>query len=77
MINNLRSMVAKVLYAPTTNQTSELTQITGNNPFDNNPFVQTSTRRSYGVNKPVKGGYFAGYYNGQPNIVGRRLFIMA
>ena len=26
-------------------------------------------------NKPVKGGYFAGYYNGKQNIVGRRLFI--
>ena len=32
---------------------------------------------SYGINKPVKGGYFAGYYNGKPNIAGRRLFIEA
>ena len=23
----------------------------------------------------VKGGYFAGYYNGKQNIVGRRLFV--
>jgi hypothetical protein len=36
-----------------------------------NPFA------TYGQNKPVIGGYFAGYYNNQPNIVGRRLFIEA
>ena len=50
-----------------------------------NPLVQSGavaqTRSSsnpfanYGQNKPVAGGYFAGYYNNQPNIVGRRLFI--
>lgn len=43
------------------------------NPFvssqNSNPFV------NYGQNKPVPGGYFAGYYNNQPNIVGRKLFI--
>ena len=51
------------------------TQSSGN-PFvnsysssDNNPF--------YGKNRPVSGGYFAGYYNGKPNIVGTRLFIEA
>ena len=32
---------------------------------------------AYGQNRPVVGGYFAGYYNNQPNIVGRRLFIEA
>ena len=32
---------------------------------------------TYGQNRPVVGGYFAGYYNNQPNIVGRRLFIEA
>ena len=31
--------------------------------------------RYYAQNKPVKGGYFAGYYNGKQNIVGRRLFV--
>ena len=25
----------------------------------------------------IIGGYFAGYYNNQPNIVGRRLFVEA
>ena len=30
---------------------------------------------NYAKNRPVKGGYFAGYYNGKPNIVGQRLFV--
>ena len=40
-----------------------------------NPFVTSNPFANYGQNKPVAGGYFAGYYNNQPNIVGRRLFI--
>lgn len=44
------------------------------NPFAN-PFVTSNPFANYGQNKPVAGGYFAGYYNNQPNIVGRRLFI--
>ena len=44
-----------------------------NNPFvtvkGSNPFA------NYAKNKPVTGGYFAGYYNNKPNIVGQRLFI--
>ena len=31
----------------------------------------------FAQNKPVQGGYFAGYYNGKANIVGKRLFIEA
>jgi len=50
------------------------------NPFaqtSGNPFVTSNTNSfvTYGQNKPVAGGYFAGYYNNQPNIVGRKLFI--
>ena len=48
------------------------------NPYGNNPFVNYNGNRYnqyYAQNKPVKGGYFAGYYNGKQNIVGRRLFI--
>lgn len=49
------------------------------NPFaSSNPFVHSSSENpfaTYGQNRPVAGGYFAGYYNNQPNIVGRRLFI--
>ena len=39
-----------------------------------NPFVNYSSA-SYAKNNPVRGGYFAGYYNGKANIVGQRLFI--
>ncbi len=77
MINSLKNMVSQILYAPVSVQTSAA-KSSGYNPFEN-PFVQSQSLRSssYAVNKPVKGGYFAGYYNGKPNIVGRRLFIEA
>ncbi len=49
------------------------------NPFSNNPFVNYNGNRynsvTYAKNNPVRGGYFAGYYNGKQNIVGQRLFI--
>jgi len=55
------------------------TQVKSNNPFaeqNSNPFLSTTFGSgTYGKNQPVEGGYFAGYYNGKPNIVGRRLFI--
>lgn len=56
----------------------QLSPVTSNNPFSGgNPFMGTSRSSNafYGKNAPVKGGYFAGYYNGQPNIVGKRLFL--
>ena len=42
-----------------------------------NPFVNYNgySANSYAKNNPVRGGYFAGYYNGKQNIVGQRLFI--
>jgi hypothetical protein len=43
------------------------------NPFAS-PFI-TAQPRFQAKNQPVPGGYFAGYYNGQKNIVGKRLFI--
>ena len=77
MINRLRTMVSQVMYAPSASQTATVQVSGGYNPFEN-PFVQPQSKRnSYAVNKPVKGGYFAGYHNGKPNIVGRRLFIEA
>ena len=64
-----------------TMQTKSITPVkktpTYENPFAN-PFVSSSSTQSnpfYGKNKPVVGGYFAGYYNGKPNIVGTRLFV--
>ena len=63
-------------------QTEQISKArTSSNPFattSSNPFVTAKNSNpfaSYGQNKPVAGGYFAGYYNNQPNIVGRRLFI--
>lgn len=47
------------------------------NPFAN-PFVTAKGSNpfsNYAKNKPVSGGYFAGYYNNKPNIVGQRLFV--
>ena len=50
------------------------------NPFAN-PFLSQHLERmnlqesTYGKNRPSSTGYFAGYYNNKPNIVGRKLFI--
>ena len=63
-------------------QTGSITRTkVSQNPFastSSNPFVTAQNSNPfayYGQNKPVAGGYFAGYYNNQPNIVGRKLFI--
>ena len=80
MLSNLVSMITKSLSS--TNATA-VTQVAPKsyNPFaskDNeNPFLSTTfgSSSTYGKNQPVAGGYFAGYYNGKPNIVGRKLFI--
>ncbi len=82
MFSNLVSLINKSLNThPNTNVSAIKPK--SNNPFsliaqDNlNPFLSTTfgTSSHYGKNQPVQGGYFAGYYNGKPNIVGRRLFI--
>ncbi|MBR6301723.1 hypothetical protein IKR55_03195 [bacterium] len=60
------------------NVTAPVVTHVNSNPYNNNPFVNYNGNRYnqfYAQNKPVKGGYFAGYYNGKQNIVGRRLFI--
>lgn len=60
-------------------QLAPVKEVKSNNPFSNNPFVTTSAKKTsmetYAKNCPVKGGYFAGYYNNKPNIVGQRLFL--
>lgn len=81
MLTNLVSYLVNQL--STTNKTATIrkTEAKPNNPFQAgsnlNPFLSTSfgTSATYGKNQPIEGGYFAGYYNGKPNIVGRRLFI--
>ncbi|MBR2068527.1 MAG: hypothetical protein IJ877_02075 [Candidatus Gastranaerophilales bacterium] len=80
MLTNLVSALSKSLSG--TNVAPVKNKEVSYNPFSSNsenanPFLSTSfgTSAYYGKNQPVAGGYFAGYYNGKPNIVGRKLFI--
>ena len=75
------NLLTRALTAPAISAGSITKTRSSMNPFaesSGNPFVTAQNSNpfaSYGQNKPVAGGYFAGYYNNQPNIVGRRLFI--
>ncbi len=82
MFSNLVSLINQSInsafYSPSVSKVEQKS----NNPFassdGNNPFVNTNftgSSANYAKNQPVAGGYFAGYYNGVPNIVGRKLFI--
>ena len=79
------NLLSKVLLPAPSYQVGETQRTSGrqssSNPFaSSNPFVHSNSSNpfaNYGQNRPVAGGYFAGYYNNQPNIVGRRLFIEA
>lgn len=79
------NFLTRVLTTQPSFQTGQITRTntrsSSSNPFaSNNPFVSSNSTNpfvTYGQNRPVVGGYFAGYYNNQPNIVGRRLFIEA
>ncbi len=79
MAAGIVNFLSNVLQSPQVNTTAPvIRQTNNNNPYSNNPFVNYNGNRYnefYAQNKPVKGGYFAGYYNGKQNIVGRRLFI--
>ena len=75
-MSNFVSLLSNVLVSSPTFRAGEIKRTNSrntSNPFSTseNPFA------TYGQNRPVIGGYFAGYYNNQPNIVGRRLFIEA
>ncbi|MCD8024666.1 MAG: hypothetical protein LUE64_03950 [Candidatus Gastranaerophilales bacterium] len=79
MFSGLVSLINKTMSSAT--YTTEVKE-KSNNPFasadGNNPYVSLnfgSSSENYAKNQPVAGGYFAGYYNGVPNIVGRKLFI--
>ncbi len=80
MINNLVSMITRSLsstsVAPVKKQEISYNPFSANSENEN-PFLSTSfgSGSYYGKNQPVAGGYFAGYYNGKPNIVGQKLFI--
>ena len=78
----LVNLLSNVFQAPSgVNSLGAVVQQPSGNYYGNNPFVSYDSAkyssRFYAQNKPVKGGYFAGYYNGKPNIVGRKLFIEA
>lgn len=78
--NDLISIFNKVLSPAVVNprqpQQQTVRTVETTNPFNPNPFVSaTIDMNNYAKNRPVQGGYFAGYYNGKPNIVGRRLFV--
>ena len=82
MLNNIASLIAKSITNSTAlTPTGTKSVVNSNNPFktseNQNPFLSGSfgSSASYGKNQPVIGGYFAGYHNGKPNIVGRKLFI--
>ena len=76
MLTRLVNIVGSVIQPP---RAQPVKKVVSNNPFAN-PFISNNNGTHshpgfYGKNKPVMGGYFTGYYNGKPNIVGQRLFI--
>lgn len=77
---NVVNLLAQ-MFTPMVNGTQSAAPVISKptNTYGNNPFVNYNGHRynseTYAKNKPVKGGYFAGYYNGKPNIVGRQLFV--
>lgn len=81
MVANIVNYLSRALVSNNVRTSTAVTPVS-NNPFAN-PFMApttTNNRRSYSTyaqNKPVQGGYFAGYYNGKANIVGQRLFVEA
>ncbi|MBQ2611893.1 hypothetical protein IJF81_05835 [bacterium] len=79
MAGDLISLLSGMFAPQRTNQiTAPIATPVSRNPYGNNPFVNyngNTLSSNYGKNKPVRGGYFAGYYNGKQNIVGQRLFI--
>lgn len=76
---NVVSLLSQLFTPAGVQSTSGVVSKPTNSYGSNNPFVSYNGYRydseTYAKNKPVKGGYFAGYYNGKQNIVGRRLFI--
>lgn len=77
MFTNLVSFLGKALAPQQVRPVTKKTTQYSNNPFAASPFVTADNYNSssYGRNQPMRGGYFAGYYNGKANIVGSRLFV--
>lgn len=85
MVDQLRNFVGNQLQPKQNPQQTQQTQaikpaavkVVGNpNPFNGNPFVAAKdSSQNFGKNMPVPGGFFAGYHDGKPNIVGAKLFV--
>ncbi len=77
---SLVSLLTQALSQSTNVQGTSSVRVTSpsTSPYGRNPFVNyngNTYSNTYAKNNPVRGGYFAGYYNGKQNIVGQRLFI--
>ena len=70
------NLLSQMFVSQTTQVSAPVCRVSSN-PYSNNPFVNYNgnSLNAYAKNAPVRGGYFAGYYNGKQNIVGQRLFI--
>lgn len=70
------NLLSQMFVSQTTQVSAPVSRVSSN-PYSNNPFVNYNgnSLNAYAKNAPVRGGYFAGYYNGKQNIVGQRLFI--
>lgn len=79
MVVNIVNMLSKAFAGNNVRKSTAIKPVSSN-PFAN-PFMSTTSQAnyytSYAKNKPVQGGYFAGYINGKANIVGQRLFVEA
>ena len=73
MAFNLVSLLSNIT-TPSSTQVQSISAQVANNPFASSDIFKNQ-KDFYAKNRPVPGGYFAGYYNGKPNIVGRKLFI--
>lgn len=79
MVANIANLMSRILQPSQSTSLRPTVAAKNENPFAS-PFLSQSASASYmtyGKNQPVKGGFFAGYYNGKANIVGRQLFIEA
>ena len=80
MIGNMISVINNT-FQPFFSQNIQPVTVTPRTAVSENPFaspfitVQSKRQSYYGKNNPAQGGYFAGYYNGKQNIVGRKIFI--
>jgi len=78
LANFIGTQITQPQNAPVKQATPAVQKVGNPNPFNGNPFVTgkvTDSGQTFGKNMPVPGGFFAGYHNGQANIVGAKLFV--